>query len=82
MRPLSLVTQQANLAGVGYKDDNIIIMRHIIAMVDQRHGGGVCRPTYRSEERRGRVRQDHVPTWQFIRDTHGCGDEGASTIRG
>ena len=40
MRPLSLVTQLANLAGVGYNDNNVVIMRRIIVMVDERHGGG------------------------------------------
>ncbi len=41
MRPLSLVTQLANLAGVGYNDNDVIIMCPIIAMVDEWHGGGM-----------------------------------------
>ena len=40
MRPLSLVIQLANLAGIGYDNDNVVIMHRIIMVVNEWHGGG------------------------------------------
>ena len=37
---MSLVNQLANLAVVRYDNDDVIIMRRIIAMVNKQHGGG------------------------------------------
>ena len=41
MTLLSLVTHLANFAGVRYDDNNVVIMRRIIPMVDEQHGGGM-----------------------------------------
>ena len=69
------------MAGVRYDDNDVVIMRRIIAMVDEMHGGGMP-PDIAIGGMSRACSMRSCSTWQFVGDTRGCGDEGVSTPPG